>query len=356
MIDKKKILNNKIQLVIAINLIHLDKNDIITFYVKSKNVICTPSDDTSNIMDELLQSLSKYYHEKLMIARADSSYIFHSVNELNIHFHTIDLKRTGTYIESPMWLVDKKATVNPKNTKDNYCFAYAAIKAIYHKELGDHLYRISSKLIEYTDKLNFNGINFSANKHDYKTFQKNNDTIALDIFHVPFNEEDILPEYVSKHNFNRDVQISLLKITDGDGKWHFLALKSCKVVDSDCMNSQKSFSRLMRGMSSSVYENYYCLDCFHSYRSQSALEKPTILCKEHTFCKTKFSEGANAILKHKHGSKSIRINDIIYVDLECLFTKYDTPNNSFNSSHTTNIAKPIPTGYSITVVRHHNKS
>ena len=103
-------------------------------------------------------------------------------------------------------------------------------------------------------------------------------------------------------------------------------------------------------MSSSVF------DCFHSYRSQSALEKPTILCKEHTFCKTKFSEGANAILKHKHGSKSIRINDIIYVDLECLFTKYDTPNNSFNSSHTTNIAKPIPTGYSITVVRHHNKS
>lgn len=39
-----------------------------------------------------------------------------------------------------------------------------------------------------------------------------------------------------------------------------------------------------------------------------------------------------------------------------MFTKYDTRNNSFNSSHTTNIAKHIPTGYSISVVRHHNKS
>ena len=97
LIDKKEILNNnKIQLVIAINLIHLDKNDIITFYVKSKNIIFISSDDTSIIVDELLESLSKYYYEKLMIARTDSSYIFHSVNELNIHFHIVDLKRTGT--------------------------------------------------------------------------------------------------------------------------------------------------------------------------------------------------------------------------------------------------------------------
>ena len=238
LIDKKEILNNnKIQLVIAINLIHLDKNDIIPFYVKSKSIICISSDDTSIIVDELLESLSKYYYGKLMIARTDSSYIFHSVNELNIHFHIVDLKRTGTYIQSPKWLVNKKATVNPKNTKDNYCFAYAATIAIFHSELKKPLERILSKLIEYTDKLNFNGINFPANKHDYKIFEKNNDTIALNIFFLPFKAEKIFPEYVSKHNFNRDVQISLLKITDDNGKWHFLALKSFKVVNSDFLNS-----------------------------------------------------------------------------------------------------------------------
>ena len=160
-IDKKKILNNnKIQLVIAINLIHLEKNDISTFYVQSKNVICISSDDTSIIVDEVLESLSKYYYEKLMIARTDSSYIFYSVNEVNIHFYTVDLKRTGTYIQSPKWLEDKNATVNPRNVNDNYCFAYAATIAIYHNEIGRNLHRISSKLIEYTDKLIFNGINF----------------------------------------------------------------------------------------------------------------------------------------------------------------------------------------------------
>ena len=122
------------------------------------------------------------------------------------------------------------------------------------------------------------------------------------------------------------------------------------------MNCQKSFSRLMRGIFSNVHENHYCLGCFHSFRCQSTLEKHTSLCKEHTFCKTKFPMGNDRIKKHKHESKSIRINDIIYVDLECILTKYDTCFNSFNKSHTANVSQHIPLGYSICLFRHHNKS
>ena len=40
LIDEKKIFNQKIQLDIAINLIHLTKSNRITFYVKSKNIEC----------------------------------------------------------------------------------------------------------------------------------------------------------------------------------------------------------------------------------------------------------------------------------------------------------------------------
>ena len=171
-----------------------------------------------------------------------------------------------------------------------------------------------------------------------------------------FNEQDIKPEYVSKHNFTRNVQISLLNITDGDGKWHFLALKSYYMNNSDHMNCQKSFSCLMRGISSNSHKNHYCLGYFHSFKCQSTLEKHTNLCKEHIFCKTKFPMGNDRILKHKHRSKSITLNDIIYVDLECILTKYDTCSNSFNTSRTTNVSQHIPSGYSICTVRHHSKS
>ena len=50
------------------------------------------------------------------------------------------------------------------------------------------------------------------------------------------------------------------------------------------------------------------------------------------------------------------MNDIIYVDLECLLVNYDTCLNDPNKSHTRNIAQHIASGYSITALRNHIKS
>ena len=52
LIDEKKV-NNKIQLGIAMNLIHLTKSDRITFYVKSKNIECYISDNSEDILNQL---------------------------------------------------------------------------------------------------------------------------------------------------------------------------------------------------------------------------------------------------------------------------------------------------------------
>ena len=103
-----------------------------------------------------------------MVCRTDSSYVFESVEELSIRFHKIDLRRASSYIPTPAWLEAKKATINPKNEKGNFCFAYAATIAIYRKEIGKNLDRISNKLIEYTEKLDWNGIDFPASTPDYK--------------------------------------------------------------------------------------------------------------------------------------------------------------------------------------------
>ena len=181
-----------------------------------------------------------------MVCRTDSSYVFENIGGFSIHFHKIDLKRGSSYISAPDWLEAKKATINPKNKNDNYCFAYATTIAIYHKEIGNHLDRISSKLLEYTYKLDWNGIDFPASTPDYKRFEKYNEDIALNILYVP-NEEniDVRPEYISKFNFTSKKQVVLLKISNGE-KWQFLALKSEQEESSDCMKPTKSFSRLMK--------------------------------------------------------------------------------------------------------------
>ena len=134
--EKRKSSSQKIQLDISVNLIHLTKSNRITFYVKSKNIVSHLSDKTKDILGQLIDSFLKYFNHKLMVCKTDSSYVFDSIEGFSIHFHKIDLIRGSSYIPSPTWLQFKKAIVNPKNKKDNYCFAYAISIAIYHNENG----------------------------------------------------------------------------------------------------------------------------------------------------------------------------------------------------------------------------
>ena len=192
----------------------MTKSDRITFYV---NIVSHPSDKTEDMLSQLYDSLLKYFNDKLVIFRTDTSYVFESIERFDIHFHKIDLKRRSSYIPSPTWLQIKKAIVNPKNKNDNYCFAYAITIVIYHNEIGKNLNRISNNLLDCTDKLNWNGIDFPASIPDYKRFEKLNEDIALNVMYIPFNKEDndnvikaidIEQEYISNFNFTKKKKTS----------------------------------------------------------------------------------------------------------------------------------------------------
>ena len=66
--------------------------------------------------------------------------------------------------------------------------------------------------------------NLFSHSKDWKKFESNNKSIALDILYVPHNTEKIRHAYKSKHNKKRKSQVILLMITDGD-KWHYLPVK-----------------------------------------------------------------------------------------------------------------------------------
>ena len=57
-------------------------------------------------------------------------------------------------------------------------------------------------------------INFPSEESDWKKFEKNNVTIALNVWYA--KKEKIYPAYVSKHNPNREKQIILLMIPYGE--------------------------------------------------------------------------------------------------------------------------------------------
>ena len=84
-----------------------------------------------------------------------------------------------------------------------------------------------------------------------------------------YNFKEIKHSYKSKYNLNRENPVILLMITDGE-KWHYLAVKS--------------LSALFRGITSNHQEDFYCLNCFHSYSTKEKLKNHKKVCENYDYC------------------------------------------------------------------------
>ena len=72
-----------------------------------------------------------------------SEFILDSVDLLYHNLKELSLNRKGSsYIDSPKWLKNKKATINPKNN-DNNCFQYALTAALNYQNIKSNPERIS---------------------------------------------------------------------------------------------------------------------------------------------------------------------------------------------------------------------
>ena len=99
--------------------------------------------ETDDIINELINTFTKRYQERLETKMRGSSVTFDHIDLLEYHLHKISLNRGSSSIESPEWIKNKGVTINPKNTKDNNCFQYAIIAALNHKNIDHHPERIS---------------------------------------------------------------------------------------------------------------------------------------------------------------------------------------------------------------------
>ena len=81
LIDENKVDEQKIQLDIGFNIVHINDKRRITHFSKSDNVICIPSSDTSKILDDLLNSLYDNNEVDLTTSRTSISFVFESVEE-----------------------------------------------------------------------------------------------------------------------------------------------------------------------------------------------------------------------------------------------------------------------------------
>ena len=141
-----------------------------------------------------------------------SEFVPSGIDLLYYHLQRISLNRKrSSYIDSPKWLKNKKATINPKNN-DNNCFQYGILK-----------------IKPFINQYNWKELDFPSEQKDQKKFELNNWSIALNILFMPYNTEKIRLSYKSKYNFKHENQVILIMNTSGE-KWPCLALKSLSAL------------------------------------------------------------------------------------------------------------------------------
>ena len=78
-------------------------------------------------------------------------------------------------------------------------------------------------------------------------------------------------------------------ITDGK-KWHYLTVKN--------------LPGLLRGITSTHKEDFYCLNCLHSYRTKNKLEEHKKICENHNYCNIEMPTKDNNIIKYNPNESS----------------------------------------------------
>ena len=199
------------------------------------------------------------------------------------------------------WLRSKKESI----TNEDNCFQNAFNDSLDYQRIKKDPQRIS-KLKSYINQYNWKDIKFPSDKEDWKKFEKNNKEIAVNVLFVPHNKKEIELAHTLKCNYKLKKQVILLMITDKNNRWHYLTVKT--------------LTALFRGITSRNNEDFYCLNCFHSYRTLNKLKKHERVCNNHDYCHIDMPKEHEKI-KYLPGERSLKAQFIAFVDLECLLKK-----------------------------------
>ena len=81
----------------------------------SDNEETRSGNERPEIISKLIKPFLSSYQDEEGILRNGSNFVFESVDLLTVHIHKTNAKGGKLYIKSPKWVLNKRATINPKN-------------------------------------------------------------------------------------------------------------------------------------------------------------------------------------------------------------------------------------------------
>ena len=125
---------------------------------------------------------------------------------------------------SPDWIASKKATINPKNEKDNECFKWSIIAGLNYN-------KIKEKELKKLLKFRRVDTDFSSYQRDWEEFEQENTSIALNILFLSHNSEEVKLAYKSIYN-KRKNKVILLMINGETNNCYYFVVKNLLELNS----------------------------------------------------------------------------------------------------------------------------
>ena len=161
-----------------------------------------------------------------------SEFIFESVELMDYKLHRVRLRRSGSCIKSPEWLLHEGATINPKNKNDDECLWWSTASALNYNEITKKEFVNIFKKNKYEDK------DFSSHQRDWENFEQINESVALSVLFASQNSEEVTLVYKSEHNLKWENEVLLLMINDDDEKYYFPVKSKLELYSYEWLRSK----------------------------------------------------------------------------------------------------------------------
>ena len=133
-------------------------------HAKSINVEVMIGTETDEVIEELFKYFLQKYREGLEESIRGSKFVYDSVDALYYNLNKVSLSSGGSYIDSPKWLKNKKATINPNNDeqimnklkkipKEYQKLNHLLINTIGKRHISQHIVKILKNLNQTINQL-----------------------------------------------------------------------------------------------------------------------------------------------------------------------------------------------------------
>jgi len=134
---------------------------------------CVPADIKLNV------AAREFDEKPELFTNLGSNWILVIIDDGIVHIARYNPYVASSYIKTPEFLENKQCIINVKNKKDNECFKWAMLSALY-KPTGDS--RCIKSYESHEDKLYFSGLRFPMSLSQIHQFERQNKKVSVNVY------------------------------------------------------------------------------------------------------------------------------------------------------------------------------